>query len=327
MPTVSIIIPVYNVEPYIERCIQSVLSQTYTDIECLLVDDCGTDNSMLLAEKKLCNYDGPINFKFLHHTRNRGLSAARNTGTEAATGVWIFYLDSDDAISNDAIELMIQESQSFPNVDIVVGNVLSDHNEDFYSLHFPEYPYILQGNRTIRKNFFNPKYTIPVMAWNKMLKRSFINVNKIIFKEGLIHEDELWIYHVIKQANLMVFINNYTYYHYCTQGSIMMTTSDSKRMSQWIIILDEMLNCIDNPFPKLQIVFILNKYLSFFNGLKQQPSFRKLTFKLIYKLLLQQYFRLCILTVLSQFSNRIYQKATYSIVPNYFKKLSINNAQ
>ena len=74
---ISIIIPVYNVEPYISDCLQSVMRQTYKgEIECILVDDCGTDKSVEIAEKRIAEYDGPIEFKVLHHDHNRGLSAA-----------------------------------------------------------------------------------------------------------------------------------------------------------------------------------------------------------------------------------------------------------
>lgn len=84
---VSIIVPVYNVAPYIKDCLQSVMRQTYKgSMECLIVDDCGTDESIAIVERMLAEYDGPIYFQILHHDHNRGLSAARNTGTMQATG-------------------------------------------------------------------------------------------------------------------------------------------------------------------------------------------------------------------------------------------------
>ena len=95
----SIIIPVYHVAPYIEDCLRSVMRQTYQGaMECLIVDDCGTDDSMAIAERTIATYEGPIVFQVLHHERNRGLSAARNTGTLAAKGDYLYYLDSDDEI-------------------------------------------------------------------------------------------------------------------------------------------------------------------------------------------------------------------------------------
>ena len=83
---VSIIVPIYNVSEYIERCIKSVMAQTYTDIECILVDDCTPDNSVAICEHMVAEYHGPITFKILHHEHNRGLSAARNTGLKSSEG-------------------------------------------------------------------------------------------------------------------------------------------------------------------------------------------------------------------------------------------------
>ena len=113
---VSIIIPIYNVAPYVEQCLQSVMHQTMTaGVECILVDDCGQDNSMELVEQMLAREgysvcsDGtlisnhsPLTFQILHHEHNRGLSAARNTGIEAARGEYLYFLDSDDWIEESA---------------------------------------------------------------------------------------------------------------------------------------------------------------------------------------------------------------------------------
>ena len=92
---VSIIIPVYNVDSYIETCLQSVFNQTYQNIEVIIVDDCGTDHSMEIVEKVVSTYKGTFSIKILHHNLNSGLSAARNTGIKNATGEYIYFLDSD----------------------------------------------------------------------------------------------------------------------------------------------------------------------------------------------------------------------------------------
>ena len=78
---ISIIIPTYNVQDYIAKCLESIATQTYTDgVECLVIDDCGTDNSIAIAEQFIANYSGPISFQIIHHEQNKGVSAARNTG-------------------------------------------------------------------------------------------------------------------------------------------------------------------------------------------------------------------------------------------------------
>ena len=122
-PKISIIIPVYNVAEYITECLQSVMRQTYKgEIECILVDDCGTDNSIAVAEKLLADYKGAISFRILRHAHNRGLSAARNTGTDAATSDYIYYLDSDDYISDDCLEVLAEPLKS-REYDMVVGDL------------------------------------------------------------------------------------------------------------------------------------------------------------------------------------------------------------
>ena len=121
---VSVLIPVYNVAPYIERCLQSVVDQTYTDIECILVDDCGSDNSIELAQNFINNYKGNIKFSILHHDKNKGQSAARNTALKYAKGEYVYFLDSDDAITSDCIEILMSLATKYPNAVFAQGNFL-----------------------------------------------------------------------------------------------------------------------------------------------------------------------------------------------------------
>ena len=124
-PSISIIIPVYNVGPYVEDCLRSVMRQTYTGpMECIIVDDCGTDNSMEIVERLVSEYDGPIDFKVLHHAHNRGVSAARNTGMDAAIGDYLFFVDSDDMLTDDCFEQLARPLASKP-FDVVLGKVFS----------------------------------------------------------------------------------------------------------------------------------------------------------------------------------------------------------
>ena len=116
---VSVIIPIYNVAPYIERCLLSVITQTYDALEIVLIDDCGVDDSMKIAESTLQNVEHLRIVKILHHEKNRGLSAARNTGIMAATGRYLFFLDSDDWIKPDCIQQMVERIVLYPKSQIV----------------------------------------------------------------------------------------------------------------------------------------------------------------------------------------------------------------
>ena len=110
---VTIIIPIYNVAPFVADCIHSVMCQTWQEpLECILVDDCGTDDSMAVVERTLQDYQGPVDFRIVRHEHNRGLSAARNTGLDNATGDYVYFLDSDDEVTPDCIGFGCSHSDS-----------------------------------------------------------------------------------------------------------------------------------------------------------------------------------------------------------------------
>ena len=138
---VSIIIPVYNVAPYIKRCLDSIVAQTFQNIECILVDDCGTDNSKEIVQQYIDNYQGYIQFKIIHHEKNLGLSGARNTGIRIATGEWLYFLDSDDAVTPNCISSLLALKDKYPDVDFVQGNLLDENGEiSHYGFNnIPEY--------------------------------------------------------------------------------------------------------------------------------------------------------------------------------------------
>ena len=179
MTKVSIIVPVYNVSEYIERCILSIIKQTFNNIECILINDCTEDDSIEKSLKLINNYTGNIKFKIFNHKRNRGLSAARNTGTENANGEYIYYLDSDDEITPDCIELLVAETQKYNDIEMVMGNTLSIPYNSYYDIPFnKEYKHITDNN-WIRRCTFGPFPRFQVNAWNKLLNKNFL-LNKLV---------------------------------------------------------------------------------------------------------------------------------------------------
>lgn len=228
--TVSIIVPVYQVAPYIEDCLQSVIGQTYRgEMECLLIDDCGTDDSIAMVERMLVEYDGPIRFKILHHEKNKGLSAARNTGMDAATGEYVLFLDSDDELTLDCVEKLVAPVVNDPSIEMVMGN---------YSIHTDGCP-IAPFEQPISKTQeeFNSKEAVRdyyfdrrgfyVYAWNKLIRKDFLIRNQFYFKEGLLWEDYLWTFFVVKQLNHLFVLPEATYKYYKRQHSI--TTKASRQ--------------------------------------------------------------------------------------------------
>ena len=115
---------VNNVEKYVAECLNSVISQTYdhSKIECIIVNDCTTDDSMDIVYEIIKKYDGGMSFIICRHEHNEGLSAARNTGIEVAKGNYIFFIDSDDYIYPNSLELLLNASKIYGYSDMVVGN-------------------------------------------------------------------------------------------------------------------------------------------------------------------------------------------------------------
>jgi glycosyltransferase involved in cell wall biosynthesis len=213
---ISVIIPVYNVEPYIERCLLSALNQTYQDIEIILVDDCGQDRSMEIAGKVISDHCQGYRVKIRKHLQNRGLSAARNTGIEASTGEYVYFLDSDDEITPDCIECLV----SFPEEkkpDFVIGNYLEiGPPRNKIRLGLPEG--ILSGNMKIFRSYL--KWGWYHYAWNKLINKEFLLNHRLFFKEGLLYEDTLWSFMLASCAETMGVVTGNTYYYYRRDTSI-----------------------------------------------------------------------------------------------------------
>lgn len=243
-PRVSIIMPVYNVSDYVERCMESVINQSYDNIECVVVDDCSPDDSMAKCEKMIADYHGPISFVVLHHPSNRGLSAARNTGTDAATGDYIMYLDSDDALTSDCVEKLVRPLLKDSSVEMVMGNC--EYCSDGYPLpaHYKSKILLEQeitSNEEVRDNYFS-KRNYYVNAWNKLTKKSFLTQNQLYFMEGLLWEDNLWTFFVMKHLCHLYIVPDVTYLRYIRPQSIVTSTSDDNRERHFVKIYETIAN-------------------------------------------------------------------------------------
>ena len=186
-PLVSVIIPVYNVSPYIEECLNSVIRQTYTPLEVIVVDDCCTDDSMAKVNAIVDNYHGEILFSLLHHERNRGLSAARNSGLDVATGTYISFIDSDDYILPTFYETLVRAFEGAEEHVAILGcRCLSNLRIDNKSNN---------SIKTIPPEQFAGEFlsarTIGV-AWGKLYRKHLFD--SIRFREGRNGEDFLLIY-------------------------------------------------------------------------------------------------------------------------------------
>ncbi|QDM44485.1 glycosyltransferase family 2 protein [Paenibacillus thiaminolyticus] len=197
-PKITVVVPVYNTEKYLDECLYSIENQTMEDIEVLIINDCTPDNSMIIAEKYARRNK---KFKILHHTENSGLGEARNTGIDYAEGTYITFLDSDDAYPLDALEKMYT-CISGNNADMALGRMFQklESNEKLIPVQYIESKinnYIRQPYTNLRlgppHDFFSGSFT------NRIYKLSLLKENNIGFLKKTYFEDlppslETWFY-------------------------------------------------------------------------------------------------------------------------------------
>lgn len=229
----SIIIPVYNVELYIEKCLLSVLNQSnLNDTEIILVDDCGTDNSMDVVKKIVREYSNSYNIKIISHIQNQGLSAARNTGVRNAEGDYLFFLDSDDELPENTIVTFNNYLNKYENVDFFVGNYII--NGPFNGIILNNRKIEYENNNEILNAYINNEWY--VMACGKFISRQFFISNDLWFPKKRLHEDELFSFKLALCAKTMVVIEEYSYRYIIRSNSI---TSLKRRKNYidyfWII--------------------------------------------------------------------------------------------
>lgn len=225
MQKISIIVPAYNVENYIEKCLNSLVNQTLEDIEIIVVNDGSTDKT---KEKILefCNkYSNKI--KYLEK-ENGGLSSARNFGMPYATGEYIAFLDSDDYVELDMYEEMYNEAK----------------REDFDMVEcdfFWEYPNKKRfDNGTLAQNRKELIVKNRVVAWNKIIRREIIEKAKIEFPMGLRYEDVEFFYKLVPYLEKVSIVNK-CFIHYVQRGNSIVNTQNS-RTKEIFIVLDNVLN-------------------------------------------------------------------------------------
>lgn len=247
---VSIIIPVYNVASYIEECLRSVDIQTYKDIEVIIVDDCGTDNSMELAVRFVESSARKELYTIVGHECNKGLSAARNTGILEATGNYLYFLDSDDWIEPDCIEKMVRCVQAYPQAEMVyAGN-------SFASMRGKRFPTFTSDHSEIKRSILTFAYW-PIEAWNKLILKDFILSNNLFFRLGIVCEDLQWDFYVAKHLKAVCFLLEDTY-HYRFNDNGIMRSQLQKQYDSFELIIIDCLKHLDRKCLLKQLEFILH---------------------------------------------------------------------
>ena len=208
-PMVSVLVPVWNVEKYIERCARSIFEQTYDNLEIIFVDDYTPDNSIQIIERILLEYPQRVKqTQIIHHEHNRGLSAARNTAVDACNGEFIFHVDSDDWVELNAIELLLKKQQE-TDADIVTGCAYRHFIDKVRKIN-------VDGVNLNRREtlFALIERKISVSIWKRLIRTSLYKDNNIRCIEGINMEEDyqvivLLFYYSTKVTGITDFIYHY----------------------------------------------------------------------------------------------------------------------
>lgn len=228
---ISIIVPVYGVEAYLGRCMESLLSQTYENIEIILVDDGSPDNCPALCDAYKAQ-DARVR---VIHQENAGLSGARNTGLCEARGEYIAFVDSDDYVAADYIktlyELLVESESDISQCKFayVSGEPLESGKSRSYKVYRGE---------SLMEQLYGPEQeaTYFVVAWNKLYKRELFS--EIRYPKGRIHEDEATTYRLFDKAKKLAFTER-VLYGYFTENTGSITSVFSKKRLDWLLAHEE----------------------------------------------------------------------------------------
>ena len=238
MPLISVIIPVYNVEKHLEKCLESVAKQTFRDFEVICVNDGSTDNSAAILQKYA---DNDKRFKVITQ-ENKGLSAARNVGLTYAKAKHIAYVDSDDFVHERFLEMLYKASTEF-DADISGCNFCKIYNDE--NLPVPENARPQKYNPAIDV-LMNHKNFIHFNVWNKLYKRDIIE--DIAFVDGIYFED--WVYNccVFAKAHDFVWVNEKLYGY---RISVMRSSFNLKKLDDYVIGIHSVRKFYKEKYPEL----------------------------------------------------------------------------
>ncbi|MHB0809375.1 MAG: glycosyltransferase [Facklamia hominis] len=227
-PLISVVMPVYNVEKYLEAALKSVENQTYKNIEVILINDGSSDNSLSIAQG--FKERSTLNIKIFSQN-NRGVSSARNKGLSLATGKYIYFFDSDDLIDSNMIESVITTMEMY-QLDAVRFNaeIFYDQNEVIYRTSLDQYrSNELKENYLYNSSdFFRCQLIIPCSVCIYVFRTSILRNNNVQFYEGIIHEDELFTPVALANARRIMYLNN-DYFKRRYRPNSIMTQEDSSR--------------------------------------------------------------------------------------------------
>ncbi len=264
---ISIIVPVFGVEPFLDECVLSLLRQTYEDLEIILVEDGSPD-----CCDKICDHYAILDPRVrVIHKENRGLSEARNAGLDAARGEYIGFVDSDDYVSSDMFEFLLSLLEDTGSDMSICGHVKTSHNGKPRPYLKQKKVYILDSEEAISKMLQLGLYES--FLWNKLFKRELFD--SVRFPSGKLHEDLFVMYKPMDKANRIAYSKSVKYFYRQRIGSVIHTFYNP-RFFDYIQASQEVRDFVEEKYPAIlktaSFAYLRARIYTFFSLLIARPQ-------------------------------------------------------
>ena len=237
---ISIIVPVYNAEKYLKRCVNSILNQTYPGFELLLVDDGSTDGSGII-----CDEYAEIDRRIVaFHSENRGVSAARNKGLENAEGHYICFIDADDYVGKDYLRILVESIETAEAGMALIGAVEVTSEETVF-VSSPDQREVFNSSTAFREMIYGEKFGWA--SWGKLYRKELASL--IRFPEKIIYDDFYTIPYILEKCGKCVYSTSKQYYYYQCEDSLTHSISE-KSIRQWVKGMDKLFHYVQEVYPE-----------------------------------------------------------------------------
>lgn len=238
-PLLSIIVPVYNTEKYVSRCLETIINQSICDYEIIIINDASTDNSDKIIRNRI---SGLKNVKYYALKKNIGVGNARNVGIKNSSGQYIGFIDSDDWIDSSYYEIMVQSIIN-NNADICISGIKTEIDDIYFPKYRYEYPFntLIDGEFGLHSltDMYNHDIRISPIVNNKIYRKSLIKDNKLQFDKSRRSQDNYFTFMVLVYAEKISLVNNTFYHYYQRTGSATHDFSKSY-IDDYVFILDSL---------------------------------------------------------------------------------------
>lgn len=264
-PLISVIVPVYNMEKYLDECVASILGQTYSNFELILIDDGSKDSSAALIDTWAKKDDRVIAI----HNQNEGVSVARNTGIDIARGEYLVFVDSDDYVAPEYIEVLVQAAKD-ANADMAMCGMYALFRDVFFrATSMPGVTQIFSPQKYMESFYINTGFFS--VAWNKIYKKQLFDT--VRFLEGRLNEDTIIMPQLIAKANKVAYVAEPLYFYRQRQGSIMHAEKREQIVLNLLNIYEELIQLHEQKkemhLCRLAQKVYLNKSFEYFSDMRQ----------------------------------------------------------